>query len=80
MGAHIEIATPSGVVKVRVPASSQTGLRLRLKGRGIPGPEPGDLYVELEVVMPPADTDKAREFYETMARELAFDPRQRKGG
>lgn len=80
LGASIETSTPSGVVKLKVPAGSQNGRRLRLKGRGIPGPEPGDLYVELEVVLPPADTDKARELYETMAHELAFDPRQRKGG
>jgi curved DNA-binding protein len=79
LGASIETPTPSGVVKVKVPAGSQTGRRLRLKGRGIPGPEPGDLYIELEVVLPPADTDKARELYETMARELAFDPRRRRG-
>ena len=80
LGASIETPTPSGVIKLKVPAGSQTGRRLRLKGRGIPGPEPGDLYVELEVVLPPADTDRARELYETMAQELAFDPRQRKGG
>jgi len=79
LGASIETPTPSGVVKLKVPAGSQTGRRLRLKGRGIPGQEPGDLYVELEVVLPPADTDKARELYETMAHELAFDPRQSKG-
>ncbi|WP_416137328.1 DnaJ C-terminal domain-containing protein [Halomonas sp. HK25] len=79
LGASIETPTPSGPVKLKVPAGSQTGRRLRLKGRGIPGPERGDLYVELEVVLPPADTDKARELYETMADELAFDPRQRKG-
>ncbi|MDI5893234.1 DnaJ C-terminal domain-containing protein [Halomonas rhizosphaerae] len=80
LGASIETPTPSGAVKLKVPAGSQTGRRLRLKGRGIPGPEPGDLYVELEVVLPPADTDKARELYKTMAHELAFDPRQRRGG
>jgi len=80
LGASIETPIPSGVVKVKVPAGSQSGRRLRLKGRGIPGPEPGDLYVELEVVLPPADSDKARELYETMALELAFDPRQQKGG
>ncbi|MGP9768115.1 DnaJ C-terminal domain-containing protein [Halomonas sp. AOP13-D3-9] len=79
LGASIETPTPSGMVKVTLPAGSQSGRRLRLKGRGIPGPEPGDLYVELEVVLPPANTDKARELYETMARELAFNPRQRKG-
>lgn len=80
LGASIETPTPSGAVKLKVPAGSQTGRRLRLKGRGIPGPEPGDLYVELEVVLPPADTDRARELYATMADELAFNPRQRRGG
>ncbi|CEP36376.1 MULTISPECIES: DnaJ C-terminal domain-containing protein [unclassified Halomonas] len=79
LGANIETPTPSGTVKLKIPAGSQTGRRLRLKGRGIPGQEPGDLYVELEVVLPLANTDKARELYETMAQELAFDPRQRKG-
>ncbi|MCD6003520.1 DnaJ C-terminal domain-containing protein [Vreelandella alkaliphila] len=80
LGASIETTTPSGMVRFKVPAGSQTGRKLRLKGRGIPGQEPGDLYMELEVVLPPADTDKARELYKTMAREFAFDPRQRKGG
>ncbi|MGM0912891.1 MAG: DnaJ C-terminal domain-containing protein [Pseudomonadota bacterium] len=80
LGASIETPTPSGPVKLKVPGGSQTGRRLRLKGRGIPGPEPGDLYVELEVVLPPADTDRARELYATMADELAFNPRQRRGG
>ncbi|MDR5885019.1 DnaJ C-terminal domain-containing protein [Vreelandella janggokensis] len=80
LGASIEIPIPSGTVKLKVPADSQTGRRLRLKGRGIPGTESGDLYIELEVVLPSANTDKARGLYETMAQELAFDPRQRKGG
>ncbi|HLS56762.1 MAG TPA: DnaJ C-terminal domain-containing protein [Zeimonas sp.] len=76
LGATIEVPTPSGRVQVNVPAGSQTGRKLRLKGRGIPGDPPGSLYLQLEVVLPPADTDKARQFYATMARELAFDPRR----
>ena len=76
LGATIEVPTPSGRVQVSVPAGSQTGRKLRLKGRGIPGDPPGSLYLHLEVVLPPADTDKARKLYETMARELAFDPRR----
>jgi curved DNA-binding protein len=66
-------------VQVKVPAGSQAGRRLRLKERGIPGNPPGDLYLVLEVVLPPADTDKARQIYQTMARELAFNPRQKLG-
>ena len=76
LGATIELDTPSGKVEVKVPPKSQTGHKLRLKGRGIPSVPPGDLYLELTIVLPPADTDKARELYETMAREMAFNPRQ----
>jgi curved DNA-binding protein len=79
LGAAIETPTPSGTVQLKAPAGSQTGRKLRLKGRGIPGEPPGDLYVVLEVVLPPADSDKARQLYETMARELAFNPRQKTG-
>lgn len=79
LGATIEVPTPSGNVQVKVPAASQAGRKLRLKGRGIPGNPPGDLYLVLEVVLPPADTDKAREIYQTMARDLAFNPRQKFG-
>lgn len=79
LGAAIETPTPSGPVQVKVPAGSQTGRKLRLKARGIPGKPPGDLYVVLEVVLPPADSDAARQIYETMARELAFDPRRTMG-
>lgn len=76
LGGTIKVPTPSGPVEVKVPAGSQTGRKLRLKGRGIPGSPPGDLYLILEVVLPPADSGRARELYETMAQELAFDPRR----
>ena len=79
LGAAIEVQTPSGKVQVTVPPNSQTGRKLRLKGRGIPAEPAGDLYLELSVVLPPADTDKARELYATMAREMAFNPRQTMG-
>ncbi len=75
LGAHIDVATPSGQVQVSVPAGSQTGRKLRLKGRGIPAHPPGDLYLVLEVVLPPASSDRARELYRTMARDMAFNPR-----
>ncbi|WP_426208404.1 DnaJ C-terminal domain-containing protein [Massilia sp. TWP1-3-3] len=75
LGAHIDVPTPSGDVQVSVPPGSQSGRKLRLKGRGIPGHPVGDLYLELEVVLPPASSPKARELYQTMARDLAFNPR-----
>jgi curved DNA-binding protein len=79
LGATIHVPTPSGQVEVSVPAGSQTGRKLRLKGRGIPGNPAGDLYLILEVVLPPATSDRARELYRTMAREMAFNPRAQAG-
>ncbi|MFL6674970.1 MAG: DnaJ C-terminal domain-containing protein [Massilia sp.] len=79
LGGKIAVETPSGQVEVSVPAGSQSGRKLRLKGRGIPAAQPGDLYLILDVVLPPANNDRARELYETMARDLAFNPRERMG-
>lgn len=76
LGATVPVSTPGGRLEMNVPAGSQAGRKLRLKGRGIPGAAPGDLYVVLEVVLPPADSDKARALYRQMAADLAFDPRQ----
>lgn len=75
LGASVPLRTPDGEVQMSVPPGSQGGRRLRLKGRGIPGATPGDLYVVLEVVLPPATSDAAKALYEQMARDLAFDPR-----
>jgi curved DNA-binding protein len=75
LGDTITVPTLGGPVEMRVPAGAQTGQKLRLRGRGLPGSPPGDEYVQLRVVTPPADTPKARELYEQMRRELPFDPR-----
>ena len=48
---------------------------MRVRGKGIPGDPPGDLFLVVEVVLPEASTAKARQLYETMQRELAFNPR-----
>lgn len=79
LGARVSVPTPSGMVEVAVPAGSQTGRKLRLKGRGIPAATPGDLYLILEVVLPPATTSRAKELYEQMAREMSFNPRDNMG-
>jgi curved DNA-binding protein len=76
LGAAVPVPTPDGQLEMNVPAGSQTGRKLRLKGRGIPGGTPGDLYVVLEVVLPPADSDQAKALYRQMAADLTFDPRR----
>jgi molecular chaperone DnaJ len=55
LGASIEVPTPDGKVQLKVPKGSQSGQRLRLKGRGVRDPkggESGDLYVRLMVQVP----------------------------
>jgi curved DNA-binding protein len=76
LGALVPVQLPGGEVRVRVPAGAQSGGQLRLRGKGIPGDPPGDALLDLRIVVPPADTPRARELYEAMAKELAFDPRQ----
>ncbi|MHB9087077.1 MAG: DnaJ C-terminal domain-containing protein, partial [Thiobacillus sp.] len=75
LGSVVTVDLPHGNVKVRIPEGAQSGKSLRVRGKGIPGDPPGDLLLDLQVVLPPADTAKARALYETMARELAFEPR-----
>lgn len=79
LGATIETPTLAGAVELRIPANARAGQKLRLKGRGLPGPTPGDQYVVLKIVLPPADTPQARELYEQMQKELPFDPRAELG-
>ena len=64
---------------LKVPPESFGGRELRIKGRGLPARDPGDLYAVLKVVLPPADSEKAKEAYRAMERDLAFDPRAKLG-
>jgi curved DNA-binding protein len=75
LGATVPTPTLAGAVDLRIPANAKAGQRMRLKGRGLPGATAGDQYVVLKIVLPPADTPRARELYEEMQRELPFDPR-----
>jgi len=75
LGARVQVPTPGGKVSLTVPPGSQGGSRLRLKGRGLPGRKPGDLYVVLKIVNPPAEDPSAKALFERMAREVSFDPR-----
>jgi len=75
LGARVKVPTPEGRVELTVPPGSAAGKRLRLKGRGIPGRPAGDLYVVLQVALPPAEDDAAKAMYEKMADEMKFNPR-----
>lgn len=75
LGATIQTPTLAGPVDLRIPPNARAGQKLRLKGRGLPGATPGDQYVVLKIVLPPAQSDEARSFYQRMQKELPFDPR-----
>ncbi len=75
LGATVKVPTPSGVVDLKVPPNSQAGKKLRLKGRGIPARQAGDLYVVLQIALPRADSKEHRRIYEQMKQEFSFNPR-----
>ena len=78
LGERVTIPTLGGDVEMAVPAGTQTGRRLRLKGRGLPGSPAGDQFVRLEIRNPPVETDAERTAFAELARAFAgFNPRQR---
>jgi len=79
LGATIKTPTPAGPVDLKIPAGSSSERKLRLKGRGIPGNPPGDVYVVAQITLPSADSDQARDLYRKMEQELAFNPRSKMG-
>lgn len=79
LGATLKVPTLGGEVDLKIHPGSQSGLKMRLKGRGLPGEPPGDQYLLLKIVTPPAGDDRGRDLYERMAREIPFDPRSHLG-
>ena len=75
LGAVVPVDLPDATLKVRIPAGAQSGRQMRVRGKGLPSNPPGDLYLDIRIVTPPADTPKAKEHYETMAKAFDFDPR-----
>jgi molecular chaperone DnaJ len=77
-GATINVPTPTGEVRLRVQPGSQSGQRLRLRGRGAPDPKggaAGDLYVRLMVVVPPAGAPTLSEALAAIGKAYREDPR-----
>lgn len=79
LGATVAAPTPEGTVQLTIPPGSGAGRKLRLKGRGIPGSTPGDLYAVLTIALPPADTEAARNAYKALAAAAPANPRAHLG-
>lgn len=75
LGAKISAPTLEGAVELTIEPGSQSGRRLRLRGRGLPGEPAGDLYVEVMIVIPEAADEDAKEFYLIMQETFPMNPR-----
>lgn len=80
LGTKVDLHTLSGDIKLTVPAGSQSGQRLRIKGRGMArkGGKAGDLLAELQIVVPGILTDEERALLESLAKTSKFNPRSSK--
>ena len=76
LGTSVQLKTLSGSVKLKIPAGSQSGTRMRLKGKGVMTRQgPGDLYVILQIKVPTNLTPREKELFESLAKESRFSPR-----
>ncbi|CNH74601.1 curved DNA-binding protein CbpA [Yersinia massiliensis] len=76
LGASVEMPTLTGRITLTIPAGSQSGQRLRIKGKGLASKKStGDLYAILKVVMPPKPDEKARALWQQLSEQAAFNPR-----
>ncbi|CAA6808159.1 MAG: DnaJ-class molecular chaperone CbpA [uncultured Thiotrichaceae bacterium] len=76
LGSMITVPTLEGNVNLRIPEAVQTGKKMRLQGRGLPGDKPGDQIVTLVIMTPPAKQSDERDFYREMEKTFNWDPRK----
>ncbi|GAA5009448.1 J domain-containing protein [Pseudoluteimonas lycopersici] len=76
LGATVTVPTLGGSVELRVPPDSESGRKLRLRGRGLPGATPGDQIVELEILAPKANSEAEREAYRGLRDAFGDDWRR----
>ena len=81
LGAEIEVPTLEGKVKMKVPAGSKAGQKLRLAGKGLPKPGggAGDLYAVLNIAVPGTLTERETELYQALREASRFNPRLKFG-
>lgn len=77
LGTKIIIPTLNGKIQLAIPANSQAGQRLRVKGKGLVGKKAcGDLIAVLKIVMPPTVNDSSKPLWAQLAQSASFDPRR----
>jgi DnaJ-class molecular chaperone len=78
LGARVNVPTLDGPVEMKIPAGTQGGTRLRLRGQGLNKRRGGrgDQYVKIKIVIPPKLTARETSLFEKLAAESKFDPRE----
>jgi len=77
LGAGVEVPTPDGPVQLKIQPGTQSGQKLRLRGRGIPisKSERGHLYAIIKIVVPEKLSSQEQELYEELQKKSTFKPR-----
>ncbi|MAM86289.1 MAG: DNA-binding protein [unclassified Hahellaceae] len=77
LGTKVTVPTLTGKVNLSIPPKSQSGQRLRIKGKGLVGKHgTGDLYAVLKIVLPRTDSDDVKKLWSQLAEQASFDPRE----
>jgi curved DNA-binding protein len=79
LGASVDIPTPEGHARLRIPAGVRSGQKLRLAGRGLPGAaggQAGDLLAVIQIVVPPSLSEKEKSLYQELGEVSNFRPRE----
>ncbi len=77
LGSEVRVSTPSGNIDLKIPPGTQSGQKLRLRGKGMPDPKgaPGDLYATVVVKVPTHLSDTERQLFEELKKSSTFNPR-----
>jgi curved DNA-binding protein len=79
LGTQVSVPTPQGPLNIRIPPATQNGQRLRVRERGLPGPQnqSGDLYVVARVQVPKQVSEREKGLWEQLASQSNFSPRSK---
>lgn len=78
LGAEVAVPTLTGKIHLKVPAGSQNGQRMRVKGHGLlhKAGHRGYLFVQLKAVLPKHSNDEIKALWQELAEKAAFNPRE----
>ena len=77
-GAKIDIPTPDGAITLTVPPGTSSGQRLRVRQRGVPSPsgKRGDMYAEMQIVLPKQLDEESLELFRQLGSKYQEHPRE----